>query len=107
MGRVIHTIAVPEESVCNAILKKWRAEGVNISARVCMLIEEQNHLSEKIGHLQNKLSYLKYMTMNKWLAAEDWREIFEGIEMYSPYKSGDYEREVHVNQQRLNVGEEE
>lgn len=106
MGRVIHTIAVPEQSICNAILKKWRTEGVNISARVCMLIEEQNGLSEKVAGLQRKISYLKYMTNGTHLSREDWEDIFYGFEEYSPYQKGEIIG-FHPNQQTLDVGEEE
>jgi hypothetical protein len=107
MGRVIHTIAVPEDSFCNAVLKKWRIEGVNISARVCMLIEESNHLTEKILALERKISYIMYMTNHRSLNREDWEEIFEGYDMYSPYSKGEV-LGFHPNQQTLDVvGEEE
>jgi len=41
MANVIVSISVPDDSQAAEILRQWKKEGVNVSAKVGMLIEEQ------------------------------------------------------------------
>jgi len=40
MTRVVQSFSVPDGSVAHAILKEWKLEGINVSTRIQMIIEE-------------------------------------------------------------------
>lgn len=40
MTRVVQSFSVPDGSIAHAILKEWKLEGINVSTRIQMIIEE-------------------------------------------------------------------
>jgi hypothetical protein len=55
MGSYVTTFSVQEDSEAEKKLKQWRRDGVNVSARLQMIIEEDDILASKIDALQLKL----------------------------------------------------
>ena len=76
MGRVIYTISVPEHSVADSKLKAWRAENVNVSAIVCMLIEDQGRFVDMVEARNKKILRLKELTNDRRMTQEEWNECF-------------------------------
>ncbi len=76
MGRVIYTISVPEHSVADSKLKAWREENINVSAIVCMLIEDQGRLVEHHNALKQKILRIKELTNAREMTREEWDECF-------------------------------
>lgn len=52
MGRVVYSFSVPENSIANWELKKWRARGENVSLLVARLIEGDG---TQVLHLEKEL----------------------------------------------------
>ena len=74
MSNLIVSISVPDEGVASDTIRKWRKEGVNISAKVGMLIEEcqeakVNQLEARLAHIEQVLRYNRSNGM--------WKELFE------------------------------
>lgn len=76
MGRVIYTISVPEHSVADSKLKAWREENINISAKVCMLIEDSQQIVSHNDALLKKISRLKELTHLRQMTKDEWQECF-------------------------------
>ena len=76
MGRVIYTISVPEHSVADSKLKAWREDNVNVSAIVCMLIEDSQQIVMHNNALQQKILRLKELTNDRRMTQEEWNECF-------------------------------
>jgi len=73
MGRIIYTISVPEHSVADSKLKEWKASGANVSALVCMMIEEKGMEVDHIENLKKKLRRIARMTDGgKAMEKEEW-----------------------------------
>ena len=72
MGRVIYTISVPEHSVADSKLKAWRGENINISAILCMLIEESQDIVMHNNALKQKILRLKELTNDRRMTKEEW-----------------------------------
>ena len=62
MTRIIQSFSVPDGSVAHAKLKQWKEDGVNISAVIQMLLEEEGGKVEHIEALKNKIRRLKELT---------------------------------------------
>lgn len=56
MGSYITTISVPEGSVAQAKIRQWKKEGGNISANICMMIEDQGDVHDVVRHLERELA---------------------------------------------------
>ena len=74
MSNLIVSISVPDQGRAADKIRKWRKEGVNISAKVGLLIEEDQGellkaLRAKIGHIEDVLYYNRSNGM--------WKELFE------------------------------
>jgi hypothetical protein len=74
MSNLIVSISVPDDGVAADIIRKWRKEGVNISAKVGMLIEECQEqkvmqLEAKLAHIEHVLRYNRSNGM--------WKELFD------------------------------
>ena len=79
MGRIIYTISVPEHSVADSKLKQWRHEGANISALVCLLIEEEGSTVDHLEAMKKKIQHLKELTDGgRAMEKDDW-EIHFGM----------------------------
>ncbi len=76
MGRVIYTISVPEHSVADSKLKAWREENINVSAIICMLIEEQGRFVDMVEARNKKILRLKELTNERRMSKEEWDECF-------------------------------
>ena len=76
MGRVIYTISVPEHSVADSKLKAWRQENINISAILCMLIEESQDIVMHNNALKQKILRLKELTNDRRMTVDEWNECF-------------------------------
>ncbi|GAG93826.1 unnamed protein product [marine sediment metagenome] len=76
MGRVIYTISVPEHSVADSKLKAWRDENINISAILCMLIEESEDIVMHNNALKQKILRLKELTNDRRMTVDEWNECF-------------------------------
>ena len=76
MGRIVYTFSVPEHSVADSKLKQWRDENVNISAMICMLIEDESTLVDHNNSLKKKILRLKELTNNRRMAIEEWEKEF-------------------------------
>lgn len=73
MSNLIVSISVPDEGRAADKIRKWRQEGVNISAKVGLLIEEDQGelvkaLRAKIDHIEHVLHYNRSNGM--------WKELF-------------------------------
>ena len=55
MGSYVTTFSVKEDSEAERKLKQWRRDGVNVSARMQMILDDDNALEAKIEALQRKL----------------------------------------------------
>ena len=76
MGRVIYTISVPEHSIADSKLKAWREENINVSAIVCMLIEDSESIVMHNNALQQKILRLKELTNDRRMTVDEWNECF-------------------------------
>lgn len=76
MGRVIYTISVPEHSVADSKLKAWREENINVSAIVCMMIEDAGDIVTHHNALKQKILRLKKLTNGRRMTREEWDECF-------------------------------
>jgi hypothetical protein len=73
MGRIIYTISVPEHSVADSKLKQWRHDGANISAMVCLLIEEEGATVDHLEAMKRKIVHLKELTDGgRAMEREEW-----------------------------------
>jgi hypothetical protein len=64
MTRIIQSFSVPDGSVAHAKLKEWKDNGVNISAVIQMLLEEDGGKVDHIENLKQKIRRLKELTKN-------------------------------------------
>ena len=84
MSNLIVSISVPDEGRAADKIRKWRKEGVNISAKVGMLIEEDQgeyifSLKRKLQNIEKILHYNRAngcealcQEQNLFLKREDW-----------------------------------
>jgi len=84
MSNLIVSISVPDQGRAADKIRKWRSEGVNISAKVGLLIEEDqgeylNSLKRKLMHIERILHYhrdngmeAQMMMHGLYLAKEAW-----------------------------------
>tara|TARA_Y100001938_G_scaffold98513_1_gene134786 strand:- start:17 stop:241 length:225 start_codon:yes stop_codon:yes gene_type:complete len=73
MSNLIVSISVPDGGVAAEQIRKWRKEGVNISAKVGMLIAECQEqkvfqLERRLEHIEGVLRYNRNNGM--------WKELF-------------------------------
>ena len=76
MTRIIQSFSVPDGSVAHAKLKQWKDEGVNISAVVQMLIEQDGADMDHLERLKNKIRKLKDLTNHRKMTEEEWSREF-------------------------------
>ena len=76
MGRIIYTISVPEHSVADSKLKAWKEENINVSAIICMLIEDIGEVVEHHNALKRKILHLKEITNDRRMTKEEWDQCF-------------------------------
>ena len=88
--RVVYSFSVPDNSIAHWQLKKWKAEGINISAHLLKLIEGdgskvielENHvqaLQWKIKLQSRILNGLKISNPNLKLP-HDWKEAVDDVD---------------------------
>ena len=75
--RVVYSFSVPDNSIAHWQLKKWKAEGLNISAHLLKLIEGEG---SQILHLEKELENQRRIAMRQKAVlgvlgtnAADWR----------------------------------
>ena len=76
MGRIVYTFSVAEHSVADSKLKQWREEEVNISAMICMLIEDESTLVDHNNSLKKKILRLKDLTNHRRMTEDEWQQEF-------------------------------
>jgi hypothetical protein len=76
MGRIVYTFSVPEHSVADSKLKAWRVENINISAILCMLIEDSESIVMHNHALKQKIQTIKELTNDRRMTVDEWNECF-------------------------------
>jgi hypothetical protein len=76
MGRIVYSFSVPEHSVADQKLKAWKVMESNISAMLCMLIENEGDLSAHNEALKRKILRLKDLTNARKMTLHEWNEEF-------------------------------
>ena len=76
MTRIIQSFSVPDGSVAHAKLKQWKDEGVNISAVIQMLIEQDGADMDHLERLKGKIRKLKGLTNHRKMTREEWEHEF-------------------------------
>ena len=62
--------------MADAKLKQWKDEGVNISAVVQMLIEQDGADMDHLERLKSKIRKLKDLTNHRTMTREEWEREF-------------------------------
>ncbi len=76
MTRIIQSFSVPDGSIAHARMKAWKESGVNISAIIQALIEEDGAVFTHLEALKTKIRHLRDLTMNRQMTRDEWDEAF-------------------------------
>lgn len=76
MGRLVYSFSVAEHGLADQKIKAWKVMDTNISAMICMLIENEGDLSAHNEALKRKILRLKDLTNARKMTIDEWEEEF-------------------------------